>query len=744
MRAVLRTMARVFLALLLAGPLGRTRLRAEFLRGDVNLDGRVNITDAVADLAALFRGARPPCDDAADANDDGALSIDDPLAILGYLFVGGELPAPGTLAPGADPTCDTLDCAAKPSVTPAVVLSEIQYNPVANIQTNEYIELHNRSSAPVSLAGYRFTNGIQLVFPEDAEIPAEGFALVAKNPKSSRWTRLGVPLYGPYEGELADGGERITLEDGDCLVETVKYDDRAPWSVAADGSGRPLERVSYLVPADDPHAWRASEAGSGSPGEPNTVFEIPPRPTIADGIFEPAAPRSSDTVDVVLLLDGPRSDIERATLHWEAVGETVSPSSALELSASATAGGWTRLEGRIPPQPSQSIVRTRLELLLTGGRTLFLPHPVEPRSFLSYFVYDGEVPATLPILWLFPRRRSGLPGPVKNLSAAATLKPGAAVAQLFDGADVRSSRNGQKVKFLKGEEYDGDRTVNIAPEEGGGGTGLLAPQMEHMGFTTFHELGALAPWAEWHRVIDLGSASKRHTQRLVIEQINERFLEKNGLSSAGDLYKYVYQGLEKHTNPSTGTRSFLDLVARLNSTKPEIRRSTVVDELDGDNVCLYSVVGVLIANWDGFHNNVYVYNDLSPGGRWKVIPWDLDQVFEPSCATLPVTRPLTGEGCNSREPGVISRPYHLQPDLNTAYRARLLAEIREGGLFTLDLVNARIDATEARLLEDLDLLDAYLGAPRAARRAQIRSSYSTLRTYAQQRIAYLESVLAPP
>ena len=84
---------------------------AEFLRGDVNDDASLNISDAVNLLSFLFlAGVEPPCLDAADANDDGQINVSDPSAILNSLFTGtGPLPAPA-LDQGVDPTPDSLGC----------------------------------------------------------------------------------------------------------------------------------------------------------------------------------------------------------------------------------------------------------------------------------------------------------------------------------------------------------------------------------------------------------------------------------------------------------------------------------------------------------------------------------------------------------------------------------------------------------------------------------------------------------
>jgi hypothetical protein len=85
---------------------------ARFLRGDSDGSRALDLTDAIALLAALFQGGRQPgCLEAADANDDGKLDITDVTAILGTLFLGaGPLPPPGPGGCGADPTPDGLGC----------------------------------------------------------------------------------------------------------------------------------------------------------------------------------------------------------------------------------------------------------------------------------------------------------------------------------------------------------------------------------------------------------------------------------------------------------------------------------------------------------------------------------------------------------------------------------------------------------------------------------------------------------
>ena len=81
-----------------------------FVRGDANLDGSVDVADAITILGYLFSGDTLSCFDASDTNDDGSLNVADAITLIEFLFaMGPAIPAP-TGSPGVDPTEDDLDC----------------------------------------------------------------------------------------------------------------------------------------------------------------------------------------------------------------------------------------------------------------------------------------------------------------------------------------------------------------------------------------------------------------------------------------------------------------------------------------------------------------------------------------------------------------------------------------------------------------------------------------------------------
>ena len=188
-----------------------------------------------------------------------------------------------------------------PRVGP-VVLNEIQYHPFPG--EVEFVEISNPTADAVPLFDpenpgntWRLA-GADFAFPPGATLAPRGFAVVTSGDPTLfrlKWgVPDGVPVFGPFSGNLADGGERLELQRPDApdavthaaggvtsvvpyiSVDSVRYGDRVPWPAEAAGLGASLERRVSLAYGDDPSNWRASVAGA-SPGLDNAVNR-PPRP----------------------------------------------------------------------------------------------------------------------------------------------------------------------------------------------------------------------------------------------------------------------------------------------------------------------------------------------------------------------------------------------------------------------------------------------------------------------------------
>jgi hypothetical protein len=65
----------------------------QFIRGDVNLDEVVDVSDGFKLLAHLYQNLPIACEDAADTDNNEALNLADALIILNLLFQNGPAPA---------------------------------------------------------------------------------------------------------------------------------------------------------------------------------------------------------------------------------------------------------------------------------------------------------------------------------------------------------------------------------------------------------------------------------------------------------------------------------------------------------------------------------------------------------------------------------------------------------------------------------------------------------------------------
>jgi len=166
-------------------------------------------------------------------------------------------------------------------------ITEMMYHPQDTGDPNndpnaEFIELKNIGlETTINLSLVRFTEGIHFTFPT-LELGPNEYVLVVKDQAvfASRYT--GVPptvdILSPYEGRLANGGERIRLEDaiGRTILD-FEYSDG--WRPITDGDGFSLTIIdptnSDSNSWGEKDSWRASDYVGGSPGDDTDILPNP-------------------------------------------------------------------------------------------------------------------------------------------------------------------------------------------------------------------------------------------------------------------------------------------------------------------------------------------------------------------------------------------------------------------------------------------------------------------------------------
>lgn len=177
----------------------------------------------------------------------------------------------------------TLGSINAPPAPAPVVLNEILYAPL--LGDVEFVELRNVSDQPVPLfdpnnpANTWSLNGIDFVFPTGVTLPPSGIAVIASgDPIAFRQLfsiPSEVPVFGPFNGSLQDGGETLSLLRPDApdritngvvvttvvpqiVVDSARYESTAPWPPTAGTAGASLERKMPPTYGNDPASWQAS------------------------------------------------------------------------------------------------------------------------------------------------------------------------------------------------------------------------------------------------------------------------------------------------------------------------------------------------------------------------------------------------------------------------------------------------------------------------------------------------------
>ena len=147
-------------------------------------------------------------------------------------------------------------------------ITEINYNPIDG-DAYEFIEMENVGSTVLDLSGYTF-DGINFIFPPGSIVAPGAILVLANNANpaafASRYPGVAVTAY--FGGALANGGERIALEDPfGQIVFSVTYDDEGGWPAEADGRGYTLV-ANPASDSDAPASWTFSAELRGNPGQP--------------------------------------------------------------------------------------------------------------------------------------------------------------------------------------------------------------------------------------------------------------------------------------------------------------------------------------------------------------------------------------------------------------------------------------------------------------------------------------------
>jgi hypothetical protein len=202
-----------------------------------------------------------------------------------------------------------------------LVISELHYHTLSN--GVEYIEITNTSGSSVNLyddsSGGATSNtyklsGIGFQFPLSQTIAAYASVLIVNTDPATYISRFGNPgmtVYGPFGNDplstsdaLSNGGETVQINWPDTpdlifgvlvpayiSMDKVRYNDKSPWPLLADGTGKSLSRLNNSTFGSEPTNWVDSPPG------------FQPEVQVADVIFSTPRGFYDGTVNLALKHD---------------------------------------------------------------------------------------------------------------------------------------------------------------------------------------------------------------------------------------------------------------------------------------------------------------------------------------------------------------------------------------------------------------------------------------------------------
>ena len=335
---------------------------------------------------------------------------------LGRLPDGGEnwqvfTSAGSVPTPGKSNTSQTIN----------VLITEIMYHPASENDLEEYIELYNAGDSAVDLSGWRFSDGVEFVFPsvvlgtdEYLVVAADVGVFAGKYPAVAN-------VVGGWVGKLSNKSEVSELVDAyGTVIDRVRYADEGDWAIrergpydygfygwqwsdAHDGGGKSLELVNPQLPNEYGPNWTASVPYEGTPGGINSTTSGDSAPFILEAEHQPAIPGPDDTVTVTARIVDADSDTLSVKVYHR-VDNIGAEFTAIEMHDDGLHGDGQADDGffgaTLPAQPDGTVVEFYFEASNQDGNTATWPRAIpgyRQAANLLYQVdasYDPDTPWT--------------------------------------------------------------------------------------------------------------------------------------------------------------------------------------------------------------------------------------------------------------------------------------------------------------------------------------------------------------
>ena len=500
-------------------------------------------------------------------------------------------------------------------------------------QLADWIEIENTGSEAVSLEGWTLTDNLNR--PRKWDFPAVSLpAGERRTIFATRKDRSGPEGEWHTNFRLSAPGETLAIfmPDGETAADQIEaapqFDDISFGRDGVTGHVGYLDRVT-------PDETNGSLVYSG--------------PVISDVSYAPVPLMPGDDVVITARVTARESDIQEVKLlsvvAFGSVGNGITIRDDGEGDdAEAGDGLYTGvISGRTlfgPKVKAGEMVRWAVTATDANNGSSRLPTFLDQEGVEQSPEFFGTVAAAtidteLPVFEWYTgdERNSGT-----RTGARASVSYN---GNFYDNIFVRGrggATNGQSQKFNFNNAFPcfvdedlpavGELNLNA---QGGDSTHLRQP----LAFESYTWIGNAA-CKSFLTVMRLNGKEDR--TGVLIEQVDEDFLERHGFDPLGDLYKMVQRsnldpvfadtttGIEKKTGDLSDLSTFASLVEGLDKEDQELK-AYMFDSLNLPQVFNYLAMRSITQDADDVRKNFYVYNDVLDTGEWSIFPWDKDWTF---------------------------------------------------------------------------------------------------------------------
>ncbi len=155
-----------------------------------------------------------------------------------------------------------------------VVINEVNYRSSDDFDPDDWVEFYNNSDESVDISGWYFSDSDishKFIFPSSTILEADSYLVLTKDEAafSSLFPDVDNTI-GDMDFGLSGDGELIRLYNASGeIVDSLTYNDKAPWPIEADGLGATMALANPGLDNSDGSNWAAS-TGHGTPGAANS------------------------------------------------------------------------------------------------------------------------------------------------------------------------------------------------------------------------------------------------------------------------------------------------------------------------------------------------------------------------------------------------------------------------------------------------------------------------------------------